>query len=89
MMRTPADDATMSFPKPASWRPICKSFLPGEHDAVWPHGAFHGWEVLQFEVPGYDTERVRGQRDHNVRNIARVVYDLMTDSEGDPEVVAS
>ena len=76
--------ADQEFPQAGELATICKSFLPGEHHAVWPHGAFHGWEVLQFEVPGYDTERVRGQRDHNVRNIARVVYDLTTDSEGDP-----
>lgn len=63
---------------------ICKSFLPEEHDDVWAAGAFHGWEVLQFEVPGYDTELVRGQRDHNVRNIGRVVHELMTDDQGNP-----
>ena len=63
---------------------ICKSFLPGEQDPAWADGAFHGWEVLQFEVPGYDTELVRGQREHNVRNIARVMYELMTDDQGNP-----
>ena len=63
---------------------ICKSFLPGEHDAAWTDGAFHGWEVLQFEIPGYDTERVRGQRDHNVKNIVRVVYELMADERMNP-----
>lgn len=63
---------------------ICKSFLPGEDDAAWADGAFHGWEVLQYEVPGYDTGRVRGQRDHNVKNIVRVVYELMTDEHMNP-----
>ena len=63
---------------------ICKSFLPSEDDAAWAVGAFHGWEVLQYEVPGYDTERVRGQRDHNVRNIVRVVHELMTDEQMNP-----
>ena len=64
---------------------ICKSFLPGEEDAAWAVGAFHGWEVLQYEVPGYDTELVRGQRDHNVKNIVRVVYELMTDEQMNPK----
>ena len=63
---------------------ICKSFLPEEHDDVWAVGAFHGWEVLQFEVPSYDTELVHGQRDHNVRNIGRVMHELMTDAQGNP-----
>ena len=63
---------------------ICKSFLPGEDDAAWAVGAFHGWEVLQYEVPGYDTGRVREQRDHNVKNIVRVVYELMTDEQMNP-----
>lgn len=63
---------------------ICRSFLPGEHEAAWTDGAFHGWEVLQHEIPGYDTELVRGQRDHNVKNIARVVYGLMTDEQMNP-----
>ena len=63
---------------------ICKSFLPDEDDAGWANGALHGWEILQFEIPGYDTERVRGQREHNVRNIARVVYELMADEQMNP-----
>ena len=63
---------------------ICKSFLPEEHDDAWAAGVFHGWEILQFEVPGYDTGLVRGQRDHNVRNIGRVVHELMTDGQGNP-----
>ena len=63
---------------------ICKSFLPGEDDAAWEVGAFHGWEVLQFEVPGYDSEIVRGQREHNIRNIARVMYELTSDGHGNP-----
>ena len=63
---------------------ICKSFLPSEDDAAWVDGAFHGWEVLQYEVPGYDTGRVRGQREHSVRNIVRVVYELITDEHMNP-----
>ena len=63
---------------------ICKSFLPGEYDTAWEAGAFHGWEVLQFEIPGYDSEIVRGQREHNIRNIARVMYELTSDSQGNP-----
>ena len=63
---------------------ICKSFLPGEDAAAWADGAFHGWEVLQYEIPGYDTELVRGQREHNVRNIARVMYELTSDGQGNP-----
>ena len=62
---------------------ICKSFLPGEHDTTWEASAFHGWEVLPFAIPGYDTELVRGQREHNVRNIARVI-ELMTGGQGNP-----
>ena len=63
---------------------ICKSFLPGEYDIAWEVGAFHGWEVLQFEIPGYDSEIVRGQREHNIRNIARVMYELTSDGQGNP-----
>ena len=76
-----ADDELLPEGVPST---ICKSFLPGEDDAAWEVGAFHGWEVLQFEVPGYDSEVVRGQREHNIRNIARVMYELTSDGQGNP-----
>ena len=63
---------------------ICKSFLPDEQGAGWADSAFHGWEVLQFEVPGYDTRHVRGQRDHNIKNITRVLFELTTGHEMNP-----
>ena len=72
------------FVQEAQLATVCKSFLPGEHDAAWADGAFHGWEVLQFEVPGYDTKRVRGQRDHNIKNITRVLFELMTEHQMNP-----
>ena len=39
---------------------------------------------MQFEVPGYDTKRMRGQRDHNIKNITRVLFELMTDHQMNP-----
>ena len=72
------------FVQEAQLATICKSFLPDEQGAGWADSAFHGWEVLQFEVPGYDTERVRGQRDHNIKNITRVLFELMTDHQDNP-----
>ena len=49
---------------------VCRSFLPD----AWTTGAeydfFHGWEVLQQLVEGYDTALRFGQLDHNVKNIA-------------------
>ena len=47
---------------------ICKSFLPREYDGDATYYVFHGWEVMQFEIDGYDTNLRFGQRDHNIRN---------------------
>ncbi len=63
---------------------ICKSFLGDEQGAEWAGSALHGWEVLQFEVPDYDAERVREQRDHNIKNITRVLFKLTTDHQTNP-----
>ena len=63
---------------------ICRSFLSDEQGAAWAGSALHGWEVLQFEVPDYDAERVREQRDHNIKNIARVLFELTTDHQTNP-----
>ena len=54
---------------------ICKSFLPDELDKEYDF--FHGWEVLQYVVEGYDTNRRFGQRDHNVKNIVAALADFM------------
>ena len=57
--------------KPERLATICRSFIPDERNGD-EHLllAFHGVEVLQFVVEGYDTERRFGQRGHNIRNIA-------------------
>lgn len=60
---------------------ICESFLPPEQDFDVPLDrkilVFHGAEVLQMFVDGYDTGRRFGQREHCVKNIVSVMSDLM------------
>ena len=38
---------------------------------------FHGWQVLQWVVEGYDTSLRFGQREHNIKNITFAMADLM------------
>lgn len=56
---------------------ICKSFLPVEYDADTEYYFIHGWEVLQFLMEDYDTNRRFRQRDHNVKNITAALAQLM------------
>ena len=57
---------------------VCKSFTPevrnGAKQRVF---AFHGVGVLQFVIDGYDTERRFGQKDHNIKNIAAAMAEVM------------
>ena len=67
-------------PRPTEQRllaTICKSFLPGESTTPTEYQFFHGWEVLQHVVDGYDTALRFGQRDHNVKNITTALAELM------------
>lgn len=56
---------------------ICRSFLPDEHSTDREYRFFHGWEVLQHLVDGYDTALRFGQRDHNVKNISSALASMM------------
>ena len=56
---------------------ICRSFLPDESTAAAEYHFFHGWEVLQHVVDGYDTALRFGQRDHNVKNISAALAQWM------------
>ena len=55
---------------------ICESFISGkDDDANLEHYFFHGYEILEFVVKGYDTStnlRFR-QKEHNVKNIVNVL----------------
>lgn len=56
---------------------ICRSFLPDEYATEREYRFFHGWEVLQHLVDGYDTALRFGQRDHNVKNISSALAKMM------------
>ena len=56
---------------------ICRSFLPDGPTTAAEYHFFHGWEVLQYLVDGYDTAIRFGQRDHNVKNISAAVAQWM------------
>ena len=56
---------------------ICKSFLPAEYTTDREYRFFHGWEVLEHVVDGYDTALRFGQRDHNIKNISAALAELM------------
>ncbi len=55
---------------------ICKSFVPLEYDKEETSCCFHGWEVMQPLIEGYDSNRRFGQRDHNVKNILAAMEKL-------------
>ena len=55
-----------------------------EHDEETTYDVYHGWEVMQFVVEGYDTNRRFGQRDHNIRNIAAAMTQLMAIQSRNP-----
>ena len=56
---------------------ICRSFLPDAQTTTAEHHFFHGWEVLQHVVDGYDTALRFGQRDHNIKNISTALAQWM------------
>ena len=56
---------------------ICRSFLPDAQETAAEYYFFHGWEVLQHVVDGYDTALRFRQRDHNVKNIGAALAELM------------
>ena len=56
---------------------ICRSFLPSEYTTGREYRFFHGWEVLQHLIDGYDTTLRFGQRDHNVKNISSALAKMM------------
>lgn len=56
---------------------ISRSFLPEITDEEVVFVVLHGWEVLQLEIEGYDTTARFGQRDHNIKNIATALANLM------------
>lgn len=57
---------------------ICKSFTPdernGDEQLLF---AFHGVGVLQFVIDGYDTARRFGQKEHNIKNIAAAMAEVL------------
>ena len=60
---------------------ICESFLPAEQDLEAALDqkifVFHGSEVLEMFVEGYDTGLRFGQREHSVKNISSSMSGLM------------
>ena len=56
---------------------ICRSFLPDASATTAECHFFHGWEVLQHVIDGYDTALRFGQRDHNVKNISTALAQWM------------
>ena len=64
--------------EPPSWLgTICKSFIPDVQLEDEEYDLFHGWQVLQWVVEGYDTSLRFGQREHNIKNITFAMADLM------------
>ncbi|MCY4662203.1 MAG: hypothetical protein OXF93_20730 [Acidobacteria bacterium] len=56
---------------------VSRAFLPDARTTTAEYAFFHGWEVLQQAVDGYDTALRFGQRDHNVKHIATAVAQWM------------
>ena len=79
------DDEQGREERPEYLATICKSFVPDERDGDRSIlSAYHGVEVLQFVVDGYDTDRRFGQKDHNIRNIAAGMAELMSVNSWEP-----
>ncbi len=60
---------------------VCESFLPSEQSAddsadIDIH-TFHGYEILEMFIEGYDTNQRFGQREHSVKNIVSSMMALM------------
>ena len=56
---------------------ISRSFVPDEDELDKDYLLFHGWQVLHFENMGYDPNQKFGQRNHNIRNIARALGKML------------
>ena len=56
---------------------VSRTFLPDARTTSAEYDFFHGWEVLQQLVEGYDTALRFRQRDHNVKNIATALTQSM------------
>ena len=79
------DDEQGREERPEYLATICKSFVPDERDGDRSIlSAYHGVEVLQFVVDGYDTERRFRQKEHNIRNIAAGMAKLMSVNSREP-----
>ena len=67
---------------------VCESFLPSgqiEDDSVnvGIH-LFHGYEILEMFIEGYDINQQRPQREHSVKNIVSSLTELMGARSLDP-----
>ena len=79
------DDEQGQGERPSHLATICKSFTPDDRDRDRQFlSALHGADVLQFVVDGYDTERRFGQRDHNIKNIAAGMAEVMSVNGREP-----
>ena len=56
---------------------ICRSFVPAEGGESGleevQYTLFHGWEILENDIEGYDASIRFGQREHSVKNIAKAI----------------